>query len=273
MENHILNAGNVAAETLLRIREKIPLVLSLTNTVVQPITANLLLAAGAAPAMLCDGSECEDMIKTCTNALLVNLGTLSRPQSEAMLAAVGAANACRVPWVLDPVAVGLLGFRTEFARKILPSKPAVIRGNAAEILALAGYDAKTRGPESTCGSDAAVSAAKELAARAGTVVLVTGKTDYATDGVSVVATANGHEMMTRVTGVGCAMGAFTAACVAVADSPLDAAVASAVLTGVAGEIAFEKSGAPGTFAVKFLDAFYEMTPDVARSRAKPVPVA
>lgn len=257
-----------APKILSRIREKAPLVLSLTNSVVQPLTANLLLAAGAAPAMLSDASECEDMMNACGNALLVNLGTLTRSQTDAMRAAVAAANARRAPWALDPVAVGLLRFRTAFAREILAEKPAVVRGNASEILALAGYDARSRGPESTCGSDAAVGAAKELALRAGTVVLVTGKTDYATDGVRVVSVANGHEMMTRVTGVGCAMGAFTAACAAVADSPLEAAVAAAALTGVAGEIAFEKSGAPGTFAVKYLDAFYEMTPELARERAR-----
>ena len=261
---------DIAAETLSRIRERSPLVLSLTNSVVQPLTANLLLAVGATPAMLNDASECADMIEACGNALLVNLGTLTREQADAMRVATDTANARGVPWVLDPVAVGLLKFRTEFARELLAKTPTVIRGNGAEILALAGYAAKTRGPESTCGSEAAAEAARELARGCGAAVLVTGAVDYATDGAGTLACANGHPMLTRVTGAGCSMGALTAACAAVADSPLEAAAAAAVLTGVAGEIAFENSGAPGTFAVKLLDAFYEMTPELVRSRTKEV---
>ena len=263
------NLGEIAAETLLRIREKSPLVLSLTNSVVQPITANLLLAAGATPTMLNDASECADLLETCGNALLVNLGTLAREQAETMRVAASTAHTRGIPWALDPVAVGLLKFRTEVARELLAKRPTLIRGNGAEILALAGYAAKTRGPESTCGSDAAAEAARELARTSGAAVLVTGVIDYATDGERTFSCENGHAMMTRVTGVGCAMGAFAAACAAVADSPVEAAAACAALTGIAGEIAFENSGnAPGTFAVKFLDAFYEMTPDIARERAK-----
>lgn len=257
-----------AAEVLVRLREQSPLVLSLTNTVVQSITANLLLSAGAAPVMLNEASECEDLLETCGNSLLVNLGTLSVDQAEVMRRSVRAAGIYRRPWVLDPVAVGLLKLRTTFAQEMLAQKPTIIRGNGAEILALAGYDARSRGPESTCGSSAAVSAAQELARKWDTCVLVTGEIDYVADADHVVALANGHEMMTRVTGVGCAMGAFTAACAAVSESPFRAAAASVVIMGIAGEIAFEKSGAPGSFAVGLLDAFYEMTPEIVIARAK-----
>lgn len=262
------NPEKTIAETLLRIREKSPLVLALTNSVVQPITANLLLATGAAPVMLNDAEECLELIEACASAMLVNLGTLSRSQAETMRAAVAAANERNIPWVLDPVAVGLLSFRTDFARDLLSQRPCIIRGNAAEILALAGYDAKPRGPESTCGSDSAVVAGKELALRTGSVVLITGKIDYVTDGVRVAAFANGHEMMTRITGVGCSMGALTAACAAVSDCAFCAAASSAGIMGVAGEIAFENAPNPGTFAVELLDAFYEMTPEILRSRLK-----
>lgn len=266
--NQASGLNEVAAETLVRIRERVPLVLSLTNSVVQPITANLLLAVGAAPVMLNDAEECEDLLRTCGNALLVNLGTLSREQADVMRRSADVANAGKIPWVLDPVAVGLLKFRTEFVQEILRANPTIIRGNGAEILALAGYDAKSRGPESTCGSDTAVCAAKELAAREKTTVLVTGEIDYVADSGNFSALENGHPLMTRVTGVGCAMGALTAACAAVADTPFHAAVASAALMGIAGEMAFEKSSSPGTFAVALLDALYEMTPDLVRTRTK-----
>ena len=75
-------------------------------------------------------------------------------------------------------------------------------------------------------------------------MLVTGRTDYSTDGRQVTATENGHAMMSRVTGVGCSMGALSAACAAVSPTPLQAAVSTAVLMGLAGEMAFEQSPPP-----------------------------
>lgn len=89
-----------------------PLVLSLTNSVVQPLTANLLLAIGAVPAMLNDAEEVVDMLRSGTGALLVNLGTVTREQGAAMQTAVREANRLNIPWVLDPVAVGALSLRT-----------------------------------------------------------------------------------------------------------------------------------------------------------------
>jgi len=207
MKNSIDDLKNISAEILVKIRKKKPLVLSLTNSVVRPITANLLLAVGAAPVMLGDASECTEILRGGANALLVNLGTLTQAQADAMLAAVDAANDAKVPWVLDPVAVGALSFRTNFAKKLLALSPAIIRGNASEILALAGLGSGGRGVESLSGSDAAVDAARTLAKTTGAAVLVTGKIDYATDGETVVPVANGNVMMTLVTGVGCSMGA------------------------------------------------------------------
>jgi len=267
VENSIDDLKNISAETLVKIREKKPLVLSLTNSVVRPITANLLLAVGAAPVMLGDASECAEILRGGANALLVNLGTLTQEQADAMLAAVDAANGAKVPWVLDPVAVGALSFRTNFAKKLLTLSPAIIRGNASEILALAGLGSGGRGVESLSGSDAAIDAARSLAKTTGAAVLVTGKIDYATDGEVVVPVANGNAMMTLVTGVGCSMGALAAACVSVEKNALFASVACAAITGVAGEIAFEKSGSPGTFAAKYIDAFYELLPETLRERA------
>lgn len=262
-------AVKIACNTLAAIREKSPLVLNFTNTVVQPITANLLLAIGASPAMLSDGSEAEDMLRICANALLINVGTLSRAQSEEMEKAVAAAAKNSVPWVLDPVAVGLLGLRTNFVKKILAAgtPPALVRGNASEILATAGYEAKTRGAESTCGSESAIEAGKQLARKTGGAVLVTGETDFVTDGDKIAALGNGDIMMTRVTGVGCAMGALSAACVAVAETPFAGGVASALIMGIAGNIAAERCRGSGSFAVELLDAMYNLSESDIHSRA------
>lgn len=249
------------------IRERSPLVLCLTNSVVQPITANLLLAAGAAPVMLNDASEVRELIGCgATNAVLINLGTLSETQAQTMRVAVESAGT-RVPWVLDPVAVGGLSLRTRFAEEILAKKPTMIRGNASEILALAGFAATARGPESTCGSEQAVDAARRLAASSGSAVLVTGEADYATDGERIIVLGNGNVLATRVTGIGCSMGALAAACLAVAETPLESAVANALITGIVGDIAAERARGSGSFAVEFVDALYNLCEDDIRSRA------
>ena len=248
-----------------KIRETAPLVLSLTNSVVQPLTANLLLAIGAVPAMLNDAEEAVDMLRSGTGALLVNLGTVTREQGAAMQTAVREANRLNIPWVLDPVAVGALSLRTRLAGQLKEQSPRIIRGNASEIMALAGYSSITKGPESTSSSADALHAARELALHTGAAVLVT---DYSTDGRQVTATENGHAMMSRVTGVGCSMGALSAACAAVSPTPLQAAVSTAVLMGIAGEMAFEQSPSPGSFAVSLLDSLYALSPEDVVRRAR-----
>ena len=248
-----------------KIRETAPLVLSLTNSVVQPLTANLLLAIGAVPAMLNDAEEAVDMLRSGTGALLVNLGTVTREQGAAMQTAVREANRLNIPWVLDPVAVGALSLRTRLAGQLKEQSPRIIRGNASEIMALAGYSSITKGPESTSSSADALHAARELALHTGAAVL---GTDYSTDGRQVTATENGHAMMSRVTGVGCSMGALSAACAAVSPTPLQAAVSTAVLMGIAGEMAFEQSPSPGSFAVSLLDSLYALSPEDVVRRAR-----
>ena len=242
-----------------RLRAEHPLVLSLTNSVVQQITANMLLAVGAAPVMLNDADESEQLIHIGANGLLVNVGTLSSAQAEQMRRAVDAAHAAGIPWVLDPVAVGLLDYRTEFCRELLVMHPTLIRGNASEIMALAGEAAGGRGTDTTEESASAVHAAQKLAIRYGCTVLVTGAVDYLTDGRRVLAVSNGDPVMTRVTGVGCAMGALAAACVACAPDAFTGAAACAAILGLAGERAAARCPRPGAFAVALLDELDALT--------------
>ena len=250
-----------AAGALLgEMRKRAPLVHCLTNHVVTNFTANVLLAAGAAPAMIHDPEE-SAMFAGVASALLVNVGTIEREQAEAMRRAVAAANAAGRPWVLDPVAVGALPLRTQVAAELVARKPAMVRGNASEILALAGAGAGGRGVDATEGVDAAADAARALAERTGAAVLVTGPVDLvvAPGGAAPVRIANGVPLLTRVTGVGCAQGALCAALCAAADGDARlAAVAAALLVGLAGERAARVSERPGSFAVAFLDALDEI---------------
>ncbi len=141
--------------------------------------------------------------------------------------------------MLDPVAVGPLSFRTAFAFDLLDAHPAVILGNASEIISLSGGESSARGVDSTAFAEAALDAAQVLALNTGAVVAVTGQTDYVTEGRRTVALSNGSPLMTRMTGVGCALSATVAAFagVAEADDLWAATVAAIAYSSIAGELA------------------------------------
>lgn len=240
------------------LRAQPPLVQCLTNIVVAQWTANVLLAVGAAPAMVDNPREAAEFAPI-ASGVLVNLGTPYDDTSDAMTAAASAAAAAGTPWVLDPVAAGGLRWRTGLALELLRSSPTIVRGNASEIMALAG-GAGGKGVDSTDSPEAALAAAEEIARTFGTVVAVSGPVDHLTDGERTVRIANGHPWMTQVTGVGCALGALMAAFAGSADPLTAAASATAVLT-VAAERAAAVSQGPGSFAVSLLDELAALTPD------------
>jgi hydroxyethylthiazole kinase len=247
------------------LRETAPLVHCLTNTVVQTITANALLAVGAAPAMVDEPAEAGEFAAV-ASAVLVNVGTVQQRTAEAMRIAARAAGQAGTPWVLDPVAVGGLTFRTELAAELATLRPTVVRGNASEVLALAGAGKGGRGVDSTASPDDALEAAGELARRTGGVVAVSGPVDVVTDGTRVVRIGGGSALLTRTTGAGCALGALVAAYIAAAGDPLTGTVAAHAHVALAAEIAADLADGPGTFPAQWLDALDALDGD-ALSRA------
>lgn len=250
---------SIIADELVRLRAANPLVHLLTNEVVQEITANVLLAIGASPAMIVAEEEAS-VFASISGALLVNVGTLYPARLTVMKQAVAAANKAGVPWTLDPVAVGVLDYRTQACREFLASTPAAIRGNASEILALAGFAGAGRGVDTTAGSDSAVAAAEQLAQSTGAIVAVTGETDFITDGKTTWATPWGNPIMTRVVGTGCALSALVAAFTAQAPNRLNAVAAACAIAGMCGQRAAASSKGPGSFKADYLDALYQIDP-------------
>ncbi|MEN9658796.1 MAG: hypothetical protein RL571_2261 [Pseudomonadota bacterium] len=251
-------------EELERMRTAAPLVHCLTNEVVQSITANVLLALGASPAMIVAEAEVADFAAM-ADALLINVGTLYHARLAVMQAAVAAANAADTPWVLDPVAAGVLAYRTDALHVLMQQKPAVIRGNASEIMCLAGEFVSGKGVDSTAQSASAIAAAKWLAQQTGAIVAVTGEVDYVSDGEITWAIPWGHVLMTRVVGTGCVLSAVVAAFVAGAPDRLAAVAAACAVMGIAGERAEAACDGPGTFLPAFLDALYIMQPAMLKA--------
>lgn len=253
------------AGLLATLRGRQPLVQCITNAVVTNFTANVLLAVGAAPAMVDIHVEA-GVFAPIASALLVNLGTPHAESAAAMVEAAVAAQQAGTPWVLDPVAVGFLPVRTQLAQELLQLAPTIIRGNASEIIALAGAGGGGRGVDATDTADSALDAALQLAHVTGGVVAISGATDIVTDGTRIVRISNGHEYLTRVTGGGCALGAVMAACAALGASPLAAAVAATAIYTVAAELAAQETRGPGSFAVALIDQLFAVTPTVLAQR-------
>lgn len=253
---------------LAAVRARSPLVHNITNYVVMNNTANALLALGASPAMVHATEEVEEFVAL-SQALVVNLGTLSTPWIRAMDKAVVAANARGIPWVLDPVGAGATALRTDTAADLARLRPACIRGNASEILVLAGATGeKTKGVDSTRSSADALAPARQLALATGAVVAVTGPVDYVTDGTRTIALANGHPLMAKVTGLGCTATALVGAALAVEPDRLVAVAAGLSFLALAGEIAAERSPGPGSLQLQLLDALHLLDAATITQRLK-----
>ncbi|ROS58226.1 hydroxyethylthiazole kinase [Frigoribacterium sp. PhB160] len=261
-EHHV----EASAQLLDLLRASTPLVQCLTNSVVIGFTANVLLAVGASPAMVDLPDEAGPFARV-ASGVLVNLGTPQAAQREAMREAVVAATEAGTPWVLDPVAIGSLPVRTALAEMLLGHRPTVIRGNASEVLALAGLGAGGRGTDSSETPDAALTAATGLAGTAGSVVAVSGPVDVITDGSTVIRVHTGTELLTRVTGGGCALGAVMAAFASLSDDRLATTVAATSVYTVAAELAAADTSGPGSFAVALLDRLSSLTAEQLRDRS------
>ena len=253
---------------LAAVRARSPLVHNITNYVVMNNTANALLALGASPAMVHATEEVEEFVAI-SQALVINIGTLSTPWIKAMDKAAVAANARHIPWVLDPVGAGATALRTDTAADLAHLRPTCIRGNASEILVLAGATAeKTKGVDSTRNSADALAPARQLALATGAVVAVTGPVDYVTDGKETIALANGHPLMARVTGLGCTATALVGAALAVEKDRLVAVAAGLSFLALAGEIAAEQSPGPGSLQLHLLDSLHQLDATTIARRLK-----
>ena len=249
---------NSMAALIDKVAAKRPLVHNITNFVAMDISANVLLAAGASPAMVSAIEEVAEFAAL-ADALVVNIGTLSQTSLDAMLLAAKTARALGKPWVLDPVGVGATTFRSSAAAALLAHRPSIIRGNASEIMALAaiagvgGEAARSRGVDSGNTTGEAEQAAMALARMQGCTVAATGEIDFVTDGGRSARIAGGSALMSAVTGIGCALSALCAAFAAVERDAFAAACAALITYSIAGEMAGEHCEGPGSFRMVFLD--------------------
>ncbi|MFN7024770.1 MAG: hydroxyethylthiazole kinase [Pseudorhizobium sp.] len=249
-------------------RRKNPLVQCITNDVAMSISANVLLAAGASPAMVSAEEEAGEFARI-AGAVTINIGTLWAGGVAGMQEAATAARACGTPWVLDPVAHYATGFRRDAVRRLIDLQPTIIRGNASEILALAGEKASGQGVDSGDSSVSAQAAALFLARQHSCVVAVTGEIDFVTDGNRSLAIEGGSPTMPKVTALGCALTCLVGAFAATApEQPFEATASALALFAVCGEEVGIQAPGPGSFQPLFLDALAAISSDHLDTRIR-----
>lgn len=244
---------------LIALRDQNPLVHCMTNYVAMNIAANVVLAAGASPAMVHAEEEIADFTPIC-GALTINIGTLSASWLASMTAAANIAHACNIPWVLDPVAHFISSYRKCAAQDLLARRPTIVRGNASEILALAGEAGAGKGADSGDSVEAAQGAARALATDFGAVIAITGPVDFVTDGTQEARVTGGSPFMPQVTALGCSQTALMGAYAATGPA-FDAALAGLAHFKVAGSAAAKQAKGPGSFQMHFLDALAAAQPE------------
>jgi len=235
------------------IRTKRPLIHHITNTVTINDCANVTLAIGAAPVMAEAMEEVGEMVGH-ADALVLNIGTLSRQQILSMTEAGHCANRKGIPVILDPVGAGATSMRTDSAQMLLEElRIAVLKGNAGEIGVLAGADAHVRGVDfSEISGDIAV-IARNFARERGIVVAVSGATDIISDGTRTVFIGNGHALLGRLSGTGCMAASLIGAFSAVSEDRVAAAAGAFAALGIAGELAASPGIGPYTYRTALFD--------------------
>lgn len=250
------------------VRATNPMAGSVTNTVTIDFVANAQLAVGGSAAMvyLPDEGEC---LVAAGGAVYLNMGTQFPIYTETIPRTAAAAFNAGKPWVIDPVGIGIGQQRTDLLLEVKQYKPTIIRGNASEIIALAGLWnlegttedlSRARGVDSTDEVAAARDAAVALARYTGGAVAVSGQTDLVTNGEVVAYSHGGSSLMSKVTGFGCSQGGVLAV-YACATDPFTAALAGVAHYNIAGRRAEELASAPASFKVAFIDELYKVSPE------------
>jgi len=242
---------------LARIRERRPLIHHIMNFVVMTDSANVTLALGASPIMAHALEELED-IASMADAIYINIGTLDSHWVESMLALARIAGRLGKPLLLDPVGAGASKLRSEVSKRILETgSVSVVKGNAGEMLSLAGYGGLVRGVDSL--AEEAYEPLDRIAVEYSVVAMATGRVDYVSDGRRLVAVEGGSELFKYTTGTGCMLGSVVASFMAVNRDYLRASVEASIVFKRAGEVAEARAGRnPATFRVELINAIHNI---------------
>ncbi len=237
------------------VEKRRPVVQCITNIVTVNDCANALLAIGGSPTMAHHPEEMADFAAV-SDALVCNMGAT---ESLVAMMAAGMASKNGRPVVIDPVGCASSAFRRGKCLELIKAvQPSCIRGNAAEIKALATDHNTGRGVDDLeAETPDAARSAMDLARKTGAIVVASGETDYIADGIRLYEVKGGTAWMSRVTGTGCMLSSLLGAFLAVENSALSAAACCAMMNTCAEKALAEtagRQGGTGTFHICLMDA-------------------
>lgn len=238
-----------------QVRKDNPLIHHLTNQVVMNFTANGLLSFGGSPVMAKAEEEAHHMASA-ADGVLINIGTLTANELQAMIIAGKTANEKGTPVVLDPVGVAATPFRSAAVKRILNEVQfTAIKGNAGELAHLAEIPWETKGVESL-GEGNTEDIAYKVARNFQTTAIITGKTDVICTGDNFVKNRTGNTLLSKITGAGCLLGSIITACLTTTEPIEEQAHTAVGFYGLAAEFAasHKEITGPGTFLPRFIDA-------------------
>ena len=253
-----------------KLRKQNPLILNITNIVVANYVANGLLSIGCSPIMSNALEEMEELAAIC-QALVINIGTLTKSQVKAMIKAGISANKNNIPVVLDPVGVGATTFRQETVKILLSEiKFDLIRGNAGEIAHLAKVNWSSKGVDAGSGEANLSHIAKDVAKKYNCVVAISGEIDYISDGIKVAKIDNGTALFPKITGSGCLLSAVCGAFLTLDKSNFDLTVNACASYAIAGQIVEEnlKNNQTGQFYIGLLDSLAKLDDETVHKYAQ-----
>ena len=269
-EENLLNNIN---ETLSQIKEKNPLTHCITNSVTINDCANAVLAIGGSPFMAEDAEELEEVV-TIADALVINIGKLSKEQIKSMNVSAKVANETNTPIILDPVGVGVTELRNKTTMDLINNyNMAAIRGNITEIKSIAKLVGVIDENNTAKGVDVNIDdiiteenlvangeIIRELAEKLDTTILASGPIDILSDGKTTVAIDNGDDMMPLITGSGCMLSSIVGSCIG-GSAPLEGSLVAILAMNLAGEKARakvdEKDEGTGSFRAYLIDYLYK----------------
>lgn len=233
-----------------QLKERNPLVLCLTNYVTTDFVANTLLSIGASPLMSNYIDELEDLLNI-SDSLYINIGTLDKDFVNRAIKASQIAKKLGKPIVLDPTGSGASKIRTETSRELMQYAD-IIKGNASEIISLTENLDHSKGVDSSHSLDVALVNAKDIVNKYNNIVIITGSIDYIIAKGNSQINNSGVPIMTKITGMGCALGAVIAGFTSIEKSP-ECMLNAVNYYGKSGEEAFKKCTQIGQFKGYFLN--------------------
>ena len=220
-----------------------------------------------------DAEELEEVV-TIADALVINIGKLSKEQINSMNVSAKVANETDTPIILDPVGVGVTELRNKTTMDLINNyNMAAIRGNITEIKSIAKLVGVIDENNTAKGVDVNIDdiiteenlsangeIIRELAEKLDTTILASGPIDILSDGKTTIAIDNGDDMMPLITGSGCMLSSIVGSCIG-GSTPLEGSLVAILAMNIAGEKARakvdEKDEGTGSFRAYLIDYLYK----------------